>query len=415
MALRDVGQRTFLALGTYNYRLFFAGQLVSVTGSWMQTTAQAWLILQLTHSPFMLGLLITVQFLPVSVAGPLGGIVADRLPKRTVLIGTQSAFAVAAAVLAGLTWAGHPHPMLIFVIVFAFGVINVVDGPTRQAFVTEMVGRPQLSNAVALNSLVFNSARVVGPAVAGVLIGTTGVAWCFTLNAASYLAVIVGIWLIRSDQLHRPVPARPTPSGALRQLREALVYVRQTPDLGLAIGLAAVVSTFTLNFSIFLPALARETLKVGATGYGLLSAALGVGALAAALAVAYRGRADWRGLLTGCATLGVFMVLAGRAPTLPLAMICLALTGAGMITYTAMTNSLIQLRTPAHLRGRVMGLYLWIFLGTAPIGSLATGAVEQAGGAPLGMAVGGLLAVGTALAGVLLLARRRRAPLRFAA
>ncbi len=414
MALRDVGRRTFLALGTRNYRLFFAGQLVSVTGSWIQTTAQAWLILQLTHSPFMLGLLITVQFLPVSVAGPLGGVIADRFPKRTVLIATQSAFGLAAAVLAGLTWAGHPRPLLVFVIVFGFGIINVVDGPTRQAFVTEMVGREQLSNAVALNSLVFNSARVVGPAVAGVLVGTAGVAWCFALNAVSYGAVIVGLWLIRSDLLHRPARGAATPAGTLRQLREALAYVRRTPDLALAIGLVAVVSTFTLNFSIFLPALARQTLRVGATGFGLLSAALGVGALAAALVVAYRGRADWRGLLGGCTALGVFMLLAGLAPDLPLAMLFLALAGAGMIAYTSMTNTLIQLRTPAHLRGRVMGLYLWIFLGTAPIGSLATGAIEQAGGAPLGMTIGGLLAVGTSVAGIAVLLHRRRPTPRYA-
>ncbi|HVA21874.1 MAG TPA: MFS transporter [Candidatus Micrarchaeia archaeon] len=408
MALRDVGQRTFLALGTHNYRLFFAGQLVSVTGTWVQTTAQAWLILQLTHSPLMLGLLVTVQFLPVTLAGPFGGVVADRLPKRGVLIATQSAFAAAAAVLAALTWIGHPHPAVIFAVVFCFGVINVIDGPTRQAFVTEMVGRPQLPNAVALNSLAFNSARVVGPAVAGVLIGTVGVSLCFALNALSYVAVIVGLALIRSDLLHRPDRSRAVPAGVLRQLREGVAYVRQTPDIALAIGLMAVVSAFSLNFSIFLPALARTTLHVGASGFGLLSTALGAGALLGALGVAYRGRADWRPLLVGCAGLGLFMILAGRAPGLPLAMVWLALAGAGMITYSSMTNSLLQMRTPAHLRGRVMGLYLWIFLGTAPVGGLVTGAVEQAGGAPLAMTVGGLLALGTAAAGGAVLLRRRR-------
>ncbi len=416
MALRDVGRRTFLALGSYNYRLFFAGQLVSVTGSWMQTTAQSWLILQLTHSPFMLGLLITIQYLPVTVAGPLGGVVADRLPKRSILIATQSAFAIAAAVLAVLTLTGRPHPLFVFGIVFAFGIINIVDGPTRQAFVTEMVGPSQLSNAVGLNSLVFNSARVVGPAMAGLVIAATGVGWCFALNAASYVAVIVGLWYIRTSALHRPAPAPGRPSGTGRQLREAIAYVRRSPDLLLAIGLVSVVSTFTLNFSVFLPALARNSLHVGATGFGLLSGALGVGALGAALLVAYRGRADWRALLVGCAALGLFQILAGIAPDLPLAMGALALAGAGMITYTATTNSLVQLSAPAHLRGRVMGLYLWIFLGTAPVGSLATGAIEQAGGARLGMAVAGTLALSTAAAGVALRLRRRARPVpRFAA
>ncbi|HUY60650.1 MAG TPA: MFS transporter [Candidatus Dormibacteraeota bacterium] len=392
-SVRAVTGRTFRALGTRNYRLFFAGQTVSVTGTWLQSTAQAWLILQLTHSPLMLGLLVTVQFLPVTVAGLAGGVIADRFPRRRLLIGTQSAFALAAAVLAGLTWAGVTQPAEVFLVVFVFGAINVVDGPARQAFVTELVGPAQLPNAVALNSLVFNGARVVGPALAGILIALVGVPVCFGLNAVSYLAVIAGLWLVRPSELHRTRRPAGRPRGAMRELREGLAFVWHTPEIGLAIGLMAVVATLALNFSIFLPTLARSTLHAGAGGFGLLSAALGVGALAAALGVAYLGRASWPWLLGGCAVLGGFLVAAGQAHSLALAMLLLMGAGVGMITYTSMTNSLIQLRTPAHLRGRVMSIYLWIFLGTAPLGGLGVGAIEQVGGAPAGMALGGVAAL----------------------
>ena len=401
-----ITQRTFQALSTRNYRLFFGGQLISVTGSWLQSTAQAWLILELTHSAFMLGLLVMVQFLPNLLLQPLGGVVADRFPKRRTLIGTQSSFALVAGILGVLVGLHQVQTWEVFLVVLAFGVINVVDGPTRQAFVPEMVGGDRLPNAVALNSTVFNSARVVGPAVGGILIATVGTALCFDLNAISYLAVIAALWLMRPQELHLTRRPRPT-VGTLAQIREGAAFARRTPEVLLVILLMLVVGTFSYNLSVMIPALARNGLHVGATGFGLLSASLGVGALVGALGVAYTGRAAVRALLAGCAVFGIFLAAAGQMDGILPAMALLTVAGAGMIVYSAMSNSIIQLHTPSHLRGRVMALYLWVFMGTTPIGSPLTGLVEQAWGSRAAMAMAGLVALSTAVVGAALWARRR--------
>lgn len=401
-----VTQRTFQALSTRNYRLFFGGQLVSVTGSWLQSTAQAWLILQLTHSAFMLGLLVMAQFLPNLLFQPLGGVLADRFPKRSMLLMTQGAFAVVAALL-GVTVGLHlVQTWEVFLVVLAFGAINVVDGPARQAFVAEMVGSEQLPNAVALNSTIFNGARVVGPAVAGVLIATVGTALCFDLNAISYLAVIGALAAMRTRELHLPHHPRPSVGGAVAQIREGAGYARRTPEVLLVIVLMLVVGTFSYNLSVMIPALASNGLHVGATGFGLLSAALGVGALGGALGVAYVGRAAVPALLAGCAVFGTFLLAAGQVPGLGPAMAMLVLAGAGMIVYSAMSNSLIQLHTPGRLRGRVLALYLWVFMGTTPIGSPLTGFLEQAWGSRVAMAVAGAVALLTAGVGAAYWARR---------
>ncbi|MGH7697725.1 MAG: MFS transporter [Candidatus Dormibacteria bacterium] len=394
---RGFATRTFQALGNRNYRLFFAGQLISLSGSWLQTTAQAWLILELTHSPLMLGLLVTVQFLPNLVLQPLGGLVADRLSKREVLIATQSCFAVVAAVLGITVGLGIARPWEVFLVVALFGLINVVDSPTRQAFVTEMVGAPRMANAIALNSMVFNGARAVGPALAGILIATVGTALCFDLNAVSYLAVIVGLWLMRPQELHRP--ARPTGARPpiVHQLREGIAYVRRTPQLALVITLMAVVSTFSYNLTLMITAFDRDGLHAGATGLGILTSALGVGALVGALGVAYLGRPSFRALLLGCAVFGLFLALAGQSPSLPLAALLLAGAGLGMIVFSAMCNSVIQTHTPARLRGRVMALYIWVFLGSTPIGSPLFGAIEQAWGSRLSLLLAGAVALLAAL------------------
>lgn len=404
--MRGVTKRTFRALENRNYRLFFGGQLISVTGSWLQSTAQAWLILDLTHSAFMLGLLVMFQFLPNLLLQPLGGVVADRFPKRRTLVVTQSSFMVVAGLL-GLAVGFHfVQTWEVFVVVLAFGLINVVDGPTRQAFVPEMVGFRQLPNAVALNSSVFNGARVVGPAVGGILIATVGTALCFDLNAISYLAVIWALLLMRPQELHITARSR-TASGTLAQIREGAVTARHTPEVLLVILMMLVVGTFSYNLSVLIPALARQGLHVGAAGFGLLSAALGVGALLGALGIAYSGRATVRALLAGCAVFGIFLALAGTVPSLPLAMVVLALAGAGMIIYSAVSNSIIQMRSPAALRGRVMSLYLWVFMGTTPIGSPLTGWFEQTLGTRTTMAISGSVAVAAALVGAALWRRRR--------
>jgi len=394
---RAMTTRTFNALGNRNYRLFFSGQAVSVTGSWLQSTAQAWLILELTHSPLMLGLLLMVQFLPNLLLQPFGGVIADRWPKRRLLILTQSCFAVTAAIL-GVTEGLHMARVWeVFLVVAVFGVINVVDGPTRQAFVPEMVGKGRMPNAVALNSMVFNGARVVGPAIGGVLIATVGTAVCFDLNAISYLAVIGGLMLMRSAELHPTQRLGGRPSAVISQVREAVGYVRRTPEVKLVIVLMAIVGTFSYNLTILITALARTGLHVGAGGFGLLSASLGLGALVGAVGVAYASRASMLALLVGCGVFGLFLVLAGQVAALASAMVLLALAGGGMIVYSAMSNSVVQTFTPGYLRGRVMSLYLWVFLGTTPLGSLIFGGVEQAWGSRVAMALGGSIAVLAAL------------------
>jgi MFS family permease len=401
-----ITQRTFQALSTRNYRLFFGGQLISVTGSWLQSTAQAWLILQLTHSAFMLGLLVMVQFLPNLLLQPFGGVIADRFPKRRMLIATQSSFALVAGALGILVGLHLVQTWEVFLVVSAFGLINVVDGPTRQAFVPEMVGGDQLPNAVALNSTVFNGARVVGPAVGGILIATVGTALCFDLNAISYLAVIGALWLMRPRELHLSRRPRST-EGALAQVREGAAFARRTPEVLMVILLMLVVGTFSYNLSVMVPALARNGLHVGATGFGLLSASLGVGALVGALGVAYAGRAAVPALLAGCAVFGIFLAGAGQMDGIVPAMALLAVAGSGMIVYSAMSNSIIQLHTPAHLRGRVMALYLWVFLGSTPIGSPLAGWLEQNLGSRATLALAGLVALLTAVVGAAFWARRR--------
>jgi MFS family permease len=281
----------------------------------------------------------------------LGGLVADRWSKRQVLIFTQSCFGLTAAALGITDGLGQARPLEVFILVALFGLINVVDGPARQAFVPEMVGSRQMANAVALNSLVFNGARVVGPALGGILIATVGTALCFDLNAVSYLAVIAGLWMMNAKELHssrRPTGVRP---GMLAQLREGVGYVRRTPEVAMVIVLMAVVGTFSYNLTLMITSLARDGLHTGASGFGLLSAALGVGALLGALGVAYAGRASIPALLVGCGVFGGFLALAGQTDGLFQAMVLLTLAGMGMIVYSAMSNSVVQTFTPSPLRG----------------------------------------------------------------
>lgn len=374
----------------------------------MQSTAQAWLILELTHSPLMLGILLMVQFLPNLLFQPFGGVVADRWPKRRLLMITQSCFAVTAATL-GIVEALHAAKVWeVFVVVAIFGAINIVDGPARQAFVPEMVGKGRMPNAVALNSMVFNGSRVVGPAIAGALIATLGTAICFDLNAISYLAVIGGLLLMRSNELHPSPRQKGAAAGVFNQVKEAVSHARRTPEVALVIVMMAVVGTFSYNITILITALARTGLHSGAAGFGLLSAALGTGALLGAAGVAYASRASMPALLVGCCVFGFFLALAGQASSLALAMVLLALAGGGMIVYSSMSNSVVQTFTPGYLRGRVMALYLWVFLGSSPLGSLLFGVIEQAWGSRLAMALGGSVAVLVSVCGTWWWSRQRQ-------
>jgi MFS family permease len=379
------------ALRHRNFRLFWFGQLISLVGTWMQSVAQAWLVLLLTHDPFWLGVVAAVQFTPVLVLGLFGGILADVLPKRRTIIGTQAVLMVLALVLAGLSWGGVVQVWHILVLAFALGLVNAVDMPTRQAFVMEVVGREDVANAVALNSAVFNAARIVGPAVAGLVIGVAGVTVCFVLNGASFVAVIVGLLAMREADLHSGARlARPnTVREVGANLGEGLRFVRRTPVVLLAVSLVGLVSTAGMNFNVLVPAMANDVLHVGASGFGFLMSAMGLGSLVAALAIAYLRRPRLSILLVGAFALGTLEVVFGSVRFFPLAMVAVFGVGAGAIAMTATANSAIQLAVPDALRGRVMSVYMTVFAGSTPVGGLFAGWLASSFGAPVALAIGG--------------------------
>ncbi len=379
------------ALRHRNFRLFWFGQLVSLVGTWMQTVAQAWLVLLLTHDPIWLGVVAAVQFTPVLVLGLFGGILADMLPKRQTIIGTQAILMILALILAVLSWTGVVQVWQILVIAFALGLVNAVDMPTRQAIVMDMVGREDVANAVGLNSAMFNAARIVGPAVAGLVIGAVGVTACFFLNGVSFLAVIAGLLAMREADLRGGARlARPRSLHEVgTNLGEGLRYVRRTPVVLLAVGLVGLVSTMGMNFNVLMPAMANDVLHVGAEGFGFLMSAMGLGSLLAALFVAYLGRPRISILLVGAFALGALEAVFAGVRIFPLALLAVLGAGAGAIAMTATANSAIQLAVPDALRGRVLGVYLTVFAGSTPVGGLFAGWLASAFGTPVALAFGG--------------------------
>jgi MFS family permease len=383
------------ALGHRNFRLFWFGQLVSLVGTWMQQVAQGWLVLELTNDPVALGLTATAQFAPVLAFGLFGGVIADALAKRRTLLFTQAASMVLAAALGVLVVSGRVEVWHVWLLAGLLGLVSAIDMPVRQAFVVEMVGRRDIANAVALNSAVFNGSRIVGPAIAGLLIGVAGIAACFFINAASYLAVIVGLALIRVEELMPTARARFESSlaGVLGQLGEGLRYVRDTPLVLLAIGLLGVVATAGMNFSVLMPIMARDVLGGGAETFGFLMAASGVGSLLSALMIAFGQRPTVRLLLTGAAVFGIGLVGVGISRSVPLSLVLMVVVGWGVIAMAATTNTLIQLTVPDELRGRVMSVYTTVFAGSTPIGGLFAGSLAAAASAPVALAVGGLISL----------------------
>lgn len=378
-----------------NYRLFFTGQAISLVGTWMQQVAQAWLVLQLTHDPIWLGIVATAQFLPVMVLGLFAGVAADALPKRRVLLWTQTSMMALATILAVLVLSGGVQVWMILVLAFLLGIANAVDMPVRQSFAIELVGREEVAQAVALNSAMFNGARVVGPAAAGLAIGAFGVGPAFAINAASFLAVIVGLRLIDERELHvanrivRPTSAR----AVVRNLAEGLAYVRQTQVVLLAIVVVGTVATVGMNFGVLIPAFAQNELASGAAGYGFLMAASGIGSLLAAVRLVFGGRPRPVRLATGALILGAASVALAATRDFPVAMGLMVLVGFGSILMAATGNTSIQLAVPDHLRGRVMSVYTTVFSASVPIGGLAMGAVASGFGAAVAIAIGGVLAL----------------------
>jgi MFS family permease len=392
------------ALHHRDFRLFWTGQLVSLIGTWMQSVGQSWLVLELTRSPFQLGLVNALQFLPVLLLSPVGGAVTDRLRKRHILLVTQATMMVQAFVLAALVGSGHVRYWHVAVLAAIYGVGRALDIPARQAFVTDLVGRTDLPNAVALNSVVFNGARIVGPAVAGLLIARFGVAPAFYLNGVSFLAVLGALLAMRTD-------GRPDPAGQLglrAGLQGAVTYVTTTPTIAFTLGLMIVVSLLLLNFSVVVPLIAYEVLREGAHGFGLLMASLGAGAVAGAVGLTlWRHTRPSRTALTLTAIVlcaGVLALVAiDRFAT---AVIVLAVLGCAQIVFTTGCNTTLQLSTPDALRGRVMGLYALAFAGMNPFGSLLIGSLAEPFGVRIACAVTG--GAGLVAIAVLALAARRR-------
>jgi MFS family permease len=376
-----------------NYRLFWSGQLISLVGTWMQSVAQSWLILQLTDSAFQVGLVMALQFAPVLLLGMVGGVFADRRDKRRTILMTQAASALQATVLGVLIVTGRVHVVHVMLLAAALGVINAFDMPARQAFVVEMVGREDLMNAIALNSSAFNMARIVGPAIGGVLVAKLGVGPVYLLNGASYLAVIVGLLLIREEHLQsRPVPER---QGVWTSLKSGLHYVRGQPLVQAAIFIVGAVSTVGMNFTVILSVMAKDVLRIGSSGFGGLMSALGIGSVLAALFLAFRSRLDpTRTMLLGAAGMAVAEILFVLTPSLhflPLSFFFLLVVGFFAITLTATANNAIQQRVPDQLRGRVMAVYATVFAGSTPLGSLFSGWIARKWGAQWSMGVGAVL------------------------
>jgi MFS family permease len=396
---------TFRSLRNYNYRLFFFGQMISLTGTWMQTIGQAWLVLDLTHSPLALGTVTMLQFLPISLLVLFGGVIADKVPKRRLLVLTQTSAMAQAFVLAFLTWSGLVTLWEIYILAAMLGLTNAIDNPTRQAFVVEMVGRDDIMNAVALNSSMFNGARLVGPAVGGVIIAVVGVGAAFFINGASFIAVIIGLLLMRPRLLY---PTRRSGEGrVLEQLAEGLRYSLRTPAILLIVILMAAIGTFGYNFTVVLPLLARNALHVGSIGFGAMTSAVGVGSLVAALTLATLRKTSRRTLLIGAMAFTVFLAAVAASPWYWLTLVLLVALGVASISFTATANTSLQLSAPDQLRGRVMSLYMLLFAGTTPIGGALTGIMAEHLGIRLAVGIeAGVCVVGIAAALAYLAAQR---------
>ncbi len=397
--------QTFRALRIRNYRLFWTGQVVSVTGTWMQRIAQAWLVLKLTNSPLALGTVTTIQFAPILIFSLFGGVLADRVPKRRLLVITQSVMATQALIFALLVSTGLIQLVHIYILAAMLGTANAVDNPTRQAFVVELVGPDDVGNAVALNSTQFNVARLVGPALGGLTIAAIGMAGCFYLNAASYAAVIGALLMMRPRDFFNV--AQPARGHVIRQIGEGLRYAVTTPDIALVVLLMAALGTFGYNFTVILPLIARYVLHSGPVGFGALTSAMGVGSLVSALGIAYSGRATRRTLLVGASTFSVLLLAVALSrwwiTTVPL----VALLGVASIVFTATANTRLQLVAPARLRGRVMSIYSLLFAGTTPIGSLILGALADRGGVQLAVGEMAAVCIAGVIAGLLYMQRTR--------
>jgi MFS family permease len=389
------------ALRHRNYRLFWTGQLVSLIGTWMQTVAQAWLVLTLSgNDPLALGLISVAQFLPTTLFSLFTGVLADRYSKHKIIIITQIIAMLLAITLGVLTATGAVQLWHIYLCAAGLGIVNAFDMPTRQSFVSEMVGKEDLMNAVALNSTIFNGARVAGPAVAGLLIATgerifnstmAGVSLAVWLNAVSYVAVLIGLFRINTAELH--LTQKPLKEGTVfSNLKEGLLYIKNTPTVLSLIMIVGMVGTFGFNFNVWMPVISREYLKVGAEGYGILMGGFGLGAFAGSLWLAMSSKQpELRRIMLALVAFGIFLIAVGFSEIYILSLVLMVCAGLAMIRVNAVSNTMVQMTTPDYLRGRVMSVYLLVFAGTAPLGSLFMGWLGNWLGTPISMLVGGVM------------------------
>ena len=368
-------KKTFSALRFRNFRLFWTGQAVSLIGTWMQNIGQAWLVLKLTNSSFLLGLSVTVQYLPLLFLSVFAGSIVDRFRKRQVVIITQSFMAIIAFSMAVLTAAGIIKYWHVLALSMLMGLATTFDVPARQSFMIYLVGRDDLMNAIALNSTIFNLARLVGPAIAGLLIAKVGIAITFFMNAASFLAVIIGLFLIDVDG-H---PGSSTAKNIFESIKEGFDYIKNNRIVSNVIYLLALISIFSINFSVLIPLFAKQVLRQNAAGFGFLMSSLGIGAVAGAIFMAFTSRYGPKPIIIalGAVVLTLFQIILSVAQTFHVAAIALFITGLGVIMFTASSNTVVQLNTPDELRGRVMSVYSLVFLGVTPIGSFLAGSIAD--------------------------------------
>ncbi|HZP56030.1 MAG TPA: MFS transporter [Dehalococcoidia bacterium] len=397
---QTLGSATFRALRNRNYRLFYIGQSISLSGTWMQTIAQAWLVLDLTNSKVALGTVTMLQFLPITIFVLFAGVIADRVPKRNFILVTQSLAMSQALVLAALVWSGHIQLWHVYVLALVLGLANAFEQPTRQAFVVEMVGRDDLMNAVALNSGMFNGARLIGPAVGGFVIALVGVKGAFLLNGISFIPVIAGLLMMRLSELYVPAQKRMTANPVL-ELREGLHYAFRTPSVLLIVILVAIIGTFGYNFTVVLPLVDRYVLHQGSVAFGFLTAAVGLGALISALMLASRKSATKFTLFAGGTMFGMLLCAVALSTWLPLTLLFLLLLGIANTAFAATANTSLQLATPDHLRGRVMALYMLLFAGSTPIGGYLTGVLADRLGTQTAIGIEGALCLVGVAAGLL--------------
>jgi MFS family permease len=392
------------ALNHRDFRLFWIGQSISSVGSWMQSVGLSWLVLELTNSPFRLGLVSALQFGPVLLLSAVAGVVVDRVPKRRLVLATQTALMLPAFALAGLVWAGWIRYWHVATLAAVIGLVNALDMPTRQSFLVEMVGREDLLNAIALNSTTFNAARVTGPALGGLLIARYGTSVAFLLNALSFLAVVLSLTAIRAGS--EPRPRRGT--TVREELMDGIRYATRTPLVALILGLVFAVSTFAMNHGVLVPLFAREVLHEGVHVFGLLMAALGAGAVVGAVAVAALGygRPPLATVVVPGLGVAIGILTLAFVRHVALAAGVLFVVGIMQIIFQNGCNTIVQVTVPDELRGRVMGVYMMVFAGATPVGASLIGTVAEGAGVPAACLVGG----GLALLGVLLqLVRWRRA------